>query len=111
MDIIDWGFMIQIRKNIFETNSSSVHSITICTEEDFQQWKKGNLIWSYSFEKLIKPDEIDKNDQYYDEDYYITYGDFFDSYEHPILEYMETYSTHVNIGNQDIVAFGYYGHD
>ena len=29
--------MIQIRKNIFETNSSSVHSITICTEEDFQQ--------------------------------------------------------------------------
>ena len=47
--------MIQIRNNIFETNSSSVHSITICTEEDFQQWKKGNLIWSYSFEKLIKP--------------------------------------------------------
>ena len=76
MDIIDWGFMIQIRKNIFETNSSSVHSITICTEEDFQQWKKGNLIWDYNLEKLIKPDEIDKNDEYYDEDYYITYGDF-----------------------------------
>ena len=35
--------MIQIRKNTFETNSSSTHSICICTEEQHEKWSNGEL--------------------------------------------------------------------
>lgn len=33
--------MRQIRMNVFETNSSSTHTIAICTEEDFKKWQNG----------------------------------------------------------------------
>ena len=36
--------MIQIRQNIFETNSSSTHSITICREDEYQDWVAGNTL-------------------------------------------------------------------
>lgn len=31
--------MIQIRRGVFETNSSSTHSICICTEEKYKNWR------------------------------------------------------------------------
>ena len=30
-----------IRRNVFETSSSSTHSITICDESDSDKWVKG----------------------------------------------------------------------
>ena len=35
-----------IRRNTFETNSSSTHSITMCTESDFDKWKNGELYYN-----------------------------------------------------------------
>ena len=35
--------MIQIRQGVFETNSSSTHSITIASESDFDKWKNGDV--------------------------------------------------------------------
>lgn len=35
--------MIQIRQGVFETNSSSTHSITIAPESDFNKWKNGDV--------------------------------------------------------------------
>ena len=35
--------MIQIRQNVFETNSSSTHSITMCMKSDYVKWKNGKL--------------------------------------------------------------------
>lgn len=35
--------MIQIRQGVFETNSSSTHSITITSESDFDKWKNGDV--------------------------------------------------------------------
>jgi hypothetical protein len=35
--------MIQIRHNVFETNSSSTHSITMCLKSDYTEWKKDKL--------------------------------------------------------------------
>lgn len=35
----------QIRRGVFETNSSSVHSITMCTRSDFDRWKDGELLF------------------------------------------------------------------
>lgn len=34
-----------VRSHIFETNSSSVHSLTMCTEEEFNKWKSGDLFY------------------------------------------------------------------
>ena len=43
---------IQIRRNTFETNSSSVHSLCICTEEEFSAWKNGELLYDpYAYRK------------------------------------------------------------
>ena len=124
--------MIQIRNNIFETNSSSVHSITLCPEEEFEKWKKGELLFDRDFDKLIslkEAEDIKKEYErearrYYrekcgDEDYYdeyknriLTYNQFFDwQGDDSFLDYMEKYQTHQNIDGVDIVAFGYYGHD
>ena len=123
--------MIQIRQNIFETNSSSVHSIAICNEDEFKQWENGELLYDRYNDELIslkKAEEIKREkekeierykEEYGDEDYYdenadriLTYDQFFhwqgdDSY----LDYMEKYQVHQNIDGVNIVAFGYYGHD
>lgn len=34
----------QIRSSVFETNSSSTHSLTMCTAEEYQKWKNGELM-------------------------------------------------------------------
>jgi hypothetical protein len=48
-----------IRHNVFETNSSSVHSLTILPLDEFEEFKKGNfyLDWNYklvTFEEAFK---------------------------------------------------------
>lgn len=49
---------IQIRQGVFETNSSSTHSITICTQEQYNDWVAGkckfdvyNNRWSETVEE------------------------------------------------------------
>ena len=37
--------MIQIRNNIFETNSSSVHSLVICSEDEFNKFYYDELYY------------------------------------------------------------------
>jgi len=36
-----------VRCGVFETNSSSTHSLTICSDEEYTRWEKGELYWSY----------------------------------------------------------------
>ena len=31
---------VKVRKGVFETNSSSTHSLTMCLGTDFDEWKK-----------------------------------------------------------------------
>ena len=55
--------MIQIRNGVFETNSSSTHSITICSQDDFDKWKKGELLfdnWNDCFAESITLSKHDK---------------------------------------------------
>lgn len=37
--------MLNIRRNTFETNSSSTHSITICTLDEFREFENGKVYW------------------------------------------------------------------
>lgn len=36
--------MVSIRRNIFETNSSSTHSVSICTENQWEDWVAGRAL-------------------------------------------------------------------
>jgi hypothetical protein len=96
--------MKQIRYGVFETNSSSTHSICICTKEEFRQFKRGNLTYDAYHHSLVPTDEIESTPwghQYKDYEHYnIILGEYLDSYQ----EEFETPS-----GDQ-MVAFGYYGH-
>ena len=51
--------MISIRRNVFETNSSSTHSITMCTQSDFDKWKNGELYWNRWGQKFITKEEYE----------------------------------------------------
>ena len=56
--------MIQIRNNVFETNSSSSHSLVVCTRDQYDKFKKLKLFYidSRAFEEKFLPVEelIDK---------------------------------------------------
>ena len=53
----------QIRKGVFETNSSSVHSLTICDADTFKKWKNGELLYDTWRDEFIKPILELSNDQ------------------------------------------------
>lgn len=46
--------MKQIRKNVFETNSSSTHTLAICTEDEYKDWKDGKLLFNKWRETFVK---------------------------------------------------------
>ena len=51
--------MFKIRKGLFENNSSSTHSLTMCAKEDYEKWKNGKVYFCedgkfYTKEELIK---------------------------------------------------------
>ena len=121
----------QIRRGVFETNSSSVHSLTMCSSEEYEKWENGEfLYWSdedkfgtrediieemknmrYSWNNELRypnvnwEDEDEVNDIFYDEGIK-TCEEFFDN------EYYETFEQYYTTPNGDkVVAFGYYGSD
>lgn len=94
--------MISIRKNVFETNSSSTHSICICTEEDFKKWENGEKLWDYYSDKLIDVDEVSEEER--------------DTWDYRPYDYrddcLEWYEKHfITPSGDKMVAFGNYGYD
>ena len=37
--------IFQVRQGVFETNSSSTHTLTICSKDDFDKWGRGEVFW------------------------------------------------------------------
>ena len=94
--------MIQIRENVFETNSSSTHSITMCSKEEYERWKNGMLLYDEWGGKLVPINDGCE----YDEDEFKTYEQFYDNY------YLEKfYAEHRTASGEIVVAFGEYGYD
>lgn len=87
--------MRTIRFGVFETNSSSVHSLTIVTKSQFDRWVNGKLVYDTLEEKLVEPDEEDDELQ--------SYEDFGNEME----TFFENYKTECG---DEIVVFGYYGY-
>lgn len=51
--------MKKIRQNVFETNSSSVHSLIICTDEEYEKLNN-NKLYINNFEEFITSEEYKK---------------------------------------------------
>lgn len=95
--------MRQIRQNVFETNSSSTHSIVICTQEEFEKFVHGNLVydnWERGLVPVPSAEDYDRRYSSYDELGDTGYGSL-DTYE----EYFTTPS------GDKMVVFGCYGYD
>lgn len=112
-----------IRAGVFETNSSSTHSLCICTEEEFDKWKNGELYYDYYSDKLISLEKIPleerrlvvlDEDAEENEDLYDEIMDAKDDYRVYSREngYLEWYDRKFTTPSGDkMVAFGWYGHD
>ena len=99
---------IQIRRGVFETNSSSVHSLTMCMESDFNKWVAGELVWSRWGDELVPiTDEIKKSIEE-DEREYLTYEQFND---YDYIDYETFEDSYTTPNGETVKSFGYYGHD
>ena len=120
----------QIRRGVFETNSSSTHSLTMMMKSDYERWEKEGLYlfngytYGWEFSKPIKNAlytreeaiAFVKNSKYYsadDEinDEYLRDMDFI-SFDDEGNEYLEDfYEEFTTPSGETIVAFGEYGYD
>lgn len=95
--------MKQIRRGVFETNSSSVHSITMCMKSDYDKWVAGELYFDWYNDNLVSQEIVEASD--YKERYY-SYEQYCDK-----IEYEEFFDKLITPNGEEIVAFGYYGTD
>jgi hypothetical protein len=114
--------MKQIRIGVFETNSSSTHSLTIVSAEEYKKFKNGKYVWNCDDNKLQSIEDAKKSliadrkewDKTFEatdeeveklmEESTKTYDDYGSNYE----TFEEEYETK---SGDKIVAFGYYGYD
>ncbi len=54
--------MRQIRRNVFETNSSSTHSISITTKKMFEDWKQGKVKYNKWADTWLTAKELTEGD-------------------------------------------------
>jgi len=117
----------QIRRGVFETNSSSTHSLTMCSESEYDKWEKGELLFSVCDKEFYTRDEaieslkdcswlngrVDWNnkdsvdDALCDEQYYT-----YEEYQNYVGEYYESFEQSYTTKSGDkVITFGYYGYD
>lgn len=130
----------QIRRNVFETNSSSTHSLTMCLKSDYNRWSNGEVLlftgsgWSYPKDNKPQRDHFytkeeaiafEKSSRYApsedfdwsDEDAVMEMlhdNEWYDSeyyWDYYTSEY-ETFEDSLTTPNGDkVIAFGYYGYN
>ncbi len=93
-----------IRFGTFETNSSSVHSLVMCSKQEYNLFKSGDLLLDRDYDELVPKIAVDANEDDYNR--YQTYDEFFND------GYYETFEqSYTSESGDEIVGFGYYGHD
>ena len=117
--------MIQIRRNVFETNSSSTHSLTLCSKTDYDKWAAGEVLlcehykikknfvtWEEALELCKEYDSdlesigLEDTEILRDHELY-TFDDYWEYHG----EYYETFDVDYKQGDEEVVAFGYYGYN
>lgn len=122
--------MKQVRRGVFETNSSSTHSLTMMMKSDYERWQNDQFYlytgsgWGWDFNqpvnnKMYTRDEVVafvKSYRYYDKEEEIDnkmlrYMDFI-AWDDEGNEYLESfYREFTTPSGETIVAFGEYGYD
>jgi hypothetical protein len=116
--------MESIRIGVFETNSSSTHSLTMCSSEDYSRWENGEVYLNdyrkdlpkfctkeeamkYLAEKGYKfnSDDNDSEDEFLRKNDIYTIDNFF---RDDMKSFYDEFTTKTG---EKIIAFGYYGHD
>ncbi len=94
---------VQIRKRVFETNSSSTHSLVICTADEYRKFKYGDLLYDSYNDRLVGADNVESDDEYR----YRNAADFWDMdwVEDSFMRDFETPS------GDRMVVFGAFGRD
>jgi hypothetical protein len=105
---------IQIRKGVFETNSSSVHALCLCTNDEYDKWKNGEYIYDRYTEELkpITPEiqeiiDIEDKHRYKQDRRFLTYEQFHDC----IYVNFNLFEESKNLNGEEVIAFGYHGYD
>ena len=65
--------MRQIRRGVFETNSSSTHSLTICTEDQYNDWKAGKIFYDDYQEEFMDKVQLTDREKEMAEKHYKEY--------------------------------------
>lgn len=122
--------MIQIRENCFETNSSSVHTICMCMESEYDKWaedwnhlKEESLIYDRWDEELVTVETAAKNAKIDIEDVLnlnaeghedaveILKEDYWTAEDYENEEYEKYFTEYTTPNGETVVAFGVYGSD
>ena len=124
----------QVRRSVFETNSSSVHTITICEKSEFDDWVAGKTLLYNGWSSGFLCDDPPESDHFYSRDQAIEYqkksewykegsvdfsnkeavdewlreNDWYD-YEYYGDGYERFKENYITGSGETIVAFGYYG--
>lgn len=94
----------QIRLGVFETNSSSTHTLTICSEKDFDLWVEGVYVLDTWADQLVDRANVNWEDA--DEWDYQSYNEWCED------GYLEIYTKKFTTPSGDrVVVFGKYGYD
>lgn len=133
--------MYSIRRNVFETNSSSTHSLTMCNKTDYDKWVNGE-VWLNRFTSYKKKKYncfttfIDKDKALELYKIAINEGDFafkeaetsgnllsfidevfednlfsIDKYNEYVENFEEFEDSYIAENGETVIAFGYYGQD
>lgn len=115
-----------IRRGVFETNSSSTHSITMCSKDEYDKWEKGECLkvgnsfvsreeaieelkkdeWFNKYHKDFDWNDTDAVDEALKDNEYYTSDEYFND------EYLENFeNTYTTKNGETVVAFGKYGYD
>ena len=120
-----------VRKGVFETNSSSTHTMIMCTGEEYQKFEDGEMLVDLMDEELFSYDDIVDliTDDYYKDEFSESGIDITD--KRAVLkwaakniddlqdvdtfyddEYLDTFSqSFTTESGEKVVAFGRYGYD
>lgn len=99
------------RIGLFETNSSSVHSLTMCNDDMYKRWVSGDGVYFKRWDnKLVESTTEIEEDREETGTYtaYLTYNEFNDYDYVGMVTFDEEYTTE---SGETIHAFGYYGYD
>lgn len=106
----------QIRYGVFETNSSSTHSLTMCSEEEFEAWKRGEVLFNEWEQCFVSPWQLSDEDKKMAEDDYEENKDDFqkgwkDLSNEAKQKYYTKYAKENGIVDEDVKTYEEYMND